>query len=269
MLPLKNPLAFFKPMPSLPLRRREKGLALVELIITLGIGSLIALSVWVAFADRKVISTGATHAFAVTDLMDMADRSYASSIGFSTGTGTAALPVSLDRLAASAQNDLPAGVSVSGAAYENNFGGGWTVTAESTNGGATLDLVRVETTNIPRGQCRVMLQQVSPYVYDTRVNGNLVGLERTAGNSTLTTRNSLNFTQALPLCQATNTMSFRRMKSIRLTDLRRIQPFPSTLTEEEQGLRPSFSYQESYQYHYDRVQAALATRESEQAALSP
>ena len=256
-------------MPRTRFPHREKGLALVELIITLGIGALIATSVWVAFAERRVISTGSTQAFAVTDLMDLADRSYASSIGFSTGGSGASQSISLDQLAASAQNDLPAGVSVAGGGDVNDFGGAWTVTAESTNGGTTLDLVRIQATNIPRGQCRVMLQQVSPFIYDTRVNGTLVGLERTAGNSTLTTRNSLNFAQALPLCQATNTMQFRRMKAMKLTDLRRIQPFPSTLTPEERGLQPSFSYQENYQFHYDRVQAALSAREAAQAALSP
>lgn len=254
------------PVPAAP--RRQKGLALVELIITLGIGSLIAIAVWAVYAERRVISTGTTQAFAVTDLMDAADRAYASSVGFATDEG-GSQPISMDRLAAAIQNDLPAGVYVSGASYVNTFGGTWTVTAESTNGGTTLDLVRVQTTNVPRGQCQVMLQQVAPFIYDTRVNGSLVGLERTAGNSTLTTRNSLNFAQALPLCQASNTMQFRRMKSMRLTDLRRIKPFPSALTDEERGLSPSFSYRENYQFHYTRVQNALAAREAAQAALSP
>ncbi len=249
--------------------RRQKGLALVELIITLGIGSLIALSVWVAYADRRVISNGTTQAFAVTDLMDLADRSYSSSIGFAIGSGSTAQPLSLDRLAVAANNELPSGVAVAGGSYVNNFGGPWSMAAESTNGGTTLDLVAVETSGIPRGECQVMLQQVAPFIYDTTVNGNLVGLERTAGNSELTTRNSLNFGQALPLCQASNTMKFRRLKSIRLTDLRRVRPLPSTLTDEEQGLNPSFSYQENYLFHYNRVQAALNARESAQAAISP
>ena len=138
----------------------------------------------------------------------------------------------------------------------------------STNGGSVLDLVTVETTNIPQDECVIILQQVSPFVYDTYVNGNLVGLERTEGNTVA--RNSLNFTQALPLCQASNTMRFRKLKELNLSALRKNQPFSGGLTPQERGdVAGDRHYQQAYLPNYNRIRDALAARETAQQALDP
>lgn len=250
-------------------RRPQKGYALAELILTLGIGTIIAASVWGVYAERRVANRATKHADAIQSLFHQSDKVYALSIEFVTvdGSGTE-VPLSLDRLAAATSADIPVEVQPSASGYVNYWGGTWNVGTASTNGGSVLDLVTVETTNIPQDECIIILQQVSPFVYDTYVNGNLVGLERTEGNTVA--RNSLNFTQALPLCQDSNTMRFRKLKELNLSALRKTQPFSGSLTPQERGdVAGDRHYQQAYLPNYNRVRDALAARETAQQALDP
>lgn len=247
--------------------RPQKGYALAELILTLGIGTIIAASVWSVFSERREADRATRHAEAINSLLFQADRAYALSIEFATEpTPGNKLPISLDRLVAAASADIPVQIESSPSGFVNYWGGTWSVNAESTNGGGVLDLVVLETTQVPRNECTIILQQVSPYVYDSYVNGRLVGLERTEGNTVA--RNSLNYSQALPLCMSSNTMRFRKLKDLNLSTLRKYQPFSGSLTAQERGDAPGDRhYQQAYLPNYNRVRAALSARETAQQAL--
>lgn len=246
--------------------KSQKGYTLTELILTLGIGAIIASAVWRVYAERRVMDRASRHAEAIQGLFRAADRTYAQSIEYATVDNAGAkVNVSLDRLAAAMSGDVPKEVVPLASGYSNYWGGTWVVSTASTASGIA-DLAVVETTLVPQAECRVILQQVSPFVYDTYVNGRLVGLQMTSG--TTVARNSLNYAQALPLCSASNTMRFRKLKELELSELRQIQPFSGPLTPAERGDIPATRhYQQAYLPHYNRVRDALAARETAQQAL--
>ena len=64
-----------------------------------------------------------------------------------------------------------------------------------------------------------------------------------------------------------NTMRFRKLKDIDLTELRRRKPVYGGLTPEERGDAPSDRYRQDYLTHYNRIQAAMAARENAQLGL--
>lgn len=256
---------------------RQSGYTLLELLMTMGIGVIIASSIWSAYASHKVITDADGQSSTVRALFKSADSAYALSIEFATTdtTGTRN-PISLDQVVAATSGELPQGLSssVSGgvATYSNLWGGAVSMTAESSDGGATLDLLKIETKGIPESQCRRMLENLSPFVYDTRVNGSLVKLDLDPG-ADVNHRTNLNFKQAYPLCVASNTMDFRRLKELNLSALRRIKPYTQTLTPEEQGLGPACPsqdhciYDQAFLPNYTRLQAALAAREAAQQGI--
>lgn len=250
-------------------RRASQGYALVELILTLGIGAVIAAAVWSVYAERRVLIRGTEHAQAIKLLQAKADEAYALSIEFESddgsGTGTTEA-LTLARLANASNGELPREVIPSGTLYTHYWGGTWAMSAESASGGAYMDLQVLEMTAVPQGECRIILQQVAPLMYDTHVNGDLVGLELAPGSTIA--RNSLNYAQSMPLCVATNTMRFRKLKELNVSDLRRSQPVYGPLTPEERGeVDGGRHYQEAFLPHYDRMQAAMAARETAQQAL--
>ena len=245
---------------------RSRGYSLIELILTLGIGSIIAMAVWSVFGERQVLVRATKQAQAVHSIFYQADRAYASSIEFTVGDGAGGvLPLNLERLSVAARGDLPAELIGDPGDFTNEWGGRWTLSTGSATG-AFQDLAILETDQVPQSECRMMLQQVSPFIYDTYVNGSLVGLQLNEADSLY--RNSLNFTQALPLCQGgNNTLRFRKIKDINLTELRRRRPFYGDLTEEERGDAVSERYKQDYLTHFNRIQAAMTSRENAQLAL--
>lgn len=253
-------------MRALPLRPRQAGYALIELILVLGIGTFMAGAVWSVYAERRTVMRAAAHAQAVLALLDSADQVYSLSIEFATEDASGdKTSVSLDSLAASASGELPAVVGTTESGYGNVWDGFWVVTAGSSDGGTTLDMMEVQLTQVPEAECRLILPQVSPFIYDTNVNGQLVSLENAPGNTVA--RSTLNYAQALPLCAKVNTMTFRRLKTLDLSNLRRMKPYAGPLTPEEQGTAPSRHYRQAFLPHYTRIQNALADREAAQAAL--
>lgn len=251
------------PTPS----RKRQGYALIELIITLGIAAIIAVSVWQVYGERQMITRGTTTSLAVESLIFNADTAYASQIGFATISGASSTPINMPRLADAIDNDLPRGVDRAGATFINPFGGTWALGAAQTNPSGPMDLLTITITQVPRGECQVVLGNVAPFVYDTRVNGTLVHLQPlTPADAPL--RNSVSLTQGMPLCEAQNTMVFRHLKRLELPDLRRMYPYGREgLTDEERGLSPSWRYQESFLEHYNRLEAAASARETAQSAM--
>lgn len=245
--------------------RKQAGFALAELIITLGIGVLITAGVWAAYSERRAIAKGTSQGMVAESLMDIADTQYAFNIGFVSDVGTAQ-PLSLDRLVAAAGGEVPRGIFEVGGAYQNTWGGAWVVQAESTDGGTTLDLVVVETTQVPPAECQVMVNQLAPFIYDTRVNGDLVRLEPAEG-APAGVRTTVDF-NALALCdEPANTLRMRRLKALDLSTLRRIRPYPDGLTDEEQGIGLNDRYRISFASQHARIEAALDAREQAQVAL--
>lgn len=249
-------------------RRRSQGFTLVEILLVMGIGMLITIGVWRVFSERQVILRGTALEQAIESLFIAADDAYAASSEFVTinAAGTR-VPAQITRLAAAIDGDMPAGVEPSGTGYVNRWGGAWTIATASSDGGGHLDLLAITVRSVPQGECKIVLANLAPHLYDTRVNGTLVHLEL-APSATDNARTSVDFSQAMPLCRATpNTMVFRKLKDLKLPDLRRIWPYPDGLTNEEMGLAPSWRYQESYSEHAQRIENALAAREAAQAAM--
>ena len=247
--------------------RKSQGYALIELIITLGIGAIMAVTVWQIYGERQAISRGTTTSLAVESLIHSADAAYASEIDFVARSGVMAVPATMVDLANAVDNDLPRGVERSGSTFLNQFGGTWTLgTARSVPAGP-MDLLTLTVTEVPRAECQVVLGNIAPFVHDTRVNGTLVHLvPMTPADAP--NRNSVDLAQGMPLCVGRNTMVFRHLKHINLPDLRRMYPYGhGGLTEEEQGLSPSWRYSESFLEHYNRLQAAANAREAAQVAL--
>lgn len=257
---------------SLPLRSRNKGFMLVELIMTLGIGAIIAVSVWAVYSERQVLTRGTETGLAVEQLIFQADASYTSSIEYTQGGN----PITMQALSFSMDNELPRGVEREGATYVNRFGGTWSLGTASSISTTLQDILVVTATDIPRSECQVIMSHVAPFVYETYVNGTLVHLHPMTpadGDS----RNSVNLEQAMPLCQgASNTMVFHHLKDLKLPDLRRYHPYADDLTDEERGIVPTpcdpphcvpWRYQETYLDHYNRLHAAWDARESAQSAM--
>lgn len=247
--------------------RQSRGYALIELIITLGIATIIAATVWQVYGERQILSRGTNTSLAVETLIANADSAYASQIEFATNAGGTVTPVNMTRLAHAIDGDLPSGVEPDSGVFYNRFGGTWAAGADRTDPTGPLDLLTLTITDVPRGECQVILANVAPFVYDTRVNGTLVHLlPMTPADAPL--RNSVDLEQGMPLCVARNTMVFRHLKRLELPDLRRMHPYGHAgLTEEEQGLHPSWRYQESFLEHYNRLEAAADAREAAQVAL--
>ena len=138
------------------------------------------------------------------------------------------------------------------------FGGDILVTAESTNG-TDKDLIALEFTEIPDGQCLHFLSKMSASsVYDMYVNGNLVGLTPAATASSIG-RDQVRMDQASALCDEENYVDIkvRKLKEIRYNKMR-AGPYGSSMsTGESAVITPLFNRQE----------AALTAREAAQLAI--
>lgn len=271
---------------SLP--KRQQGYSLIEVIFAIGIGLAITAAVWEAYSDQRVVSRTTNQGKTVVDLFEQLNWVYSNNISFQTqplfdpliagqsnpppGTSANALvsqPASMDQLVAANNGALPEGIQLNNGEYQNIWGGTWDVDVGSTDGGLTNDLLAVSINGVPGTECSLLIQQLAPSMYDTTVNNTLVGLTPARTNID-PGRQTVDFEQAFPLCNddEPNTIVFRRLKEIQLSDLRRIKPLTGTLTNEERGETTANRHHRiSYLSQFNRVQNALNARETAQINL--
>lgn len=258
--------------------KKESGFTLVEMMLAIGIGMVILLAVWLKFAKFKEENEILLQSEAVQTLFVQGNSIYSDSIEFSNDVTGSATPISLPKMVATTSLNLPDPIingMISGGGFTNIWGGDWLVYPESSDGGATQDIMVVEVSAVPQSACRMLLVQLAPQMYDTNVNNQLVPLAADVnadGDNSFVWRNSLSMESAFAVCNQRNrnTMKFRQLKELDLTSLRRIQPNPTSLTNEENGTIPANSrYRYNYLSQYNRVQSAMQSREDAQALLGP
>jgi prepilin-type N-terminal cleavage/methylation domain-containing protein len=248
------------------------GFTLLEFIIAIVLGLIITSLTLVVGADHINDQQAQDATFAVRQITLMANGAYSQNTGYITREGErVSMPIlyGLDQT-------VPRGVvnaAAEGAApgvgdFQNVWGGTYTVstgnsvaTAAGACGGAVAppnDLLVVTLTNVPPKACNQLIGSLAPEVYDTTVNGALVGLGPLPGGG-VQGRSAVRYSQAGPLCsrQDRSTLVFRTLKPINFAQLRN-NPMTNTLTPTEAAcVLPQ----------YNRVQAALAARETAQLAL--
>lgn len=259
-----------------PMRARSlsRGFTVIEFMLALMLGMLVVavgLSVGYQHAqDVKAQEVGQ----AILQVRADADAAYSMSIGYVTMDGTQANLPDLYVL----DNRLPMGV-VNGnpdpaakpavADLTNEWGGQFTMGVESSTNTATPacsaapvgpahDLLTITVDKVPSSVCMSLITQLSPQMYDTYVNGQLVALTPPPGNG-VPGRRAVDVTQAGPLCSASDvaTIKFRSLKPLMPSSLRGY-PLTSTMTAAEAAC---------VQPQYDRVENAMAARETAQNAL--
>lgn len=240
--------------------RTARGFTLVEFILALLVGMLVIIGVLALYYERTQILNGQRTVTAIQTLQETANNGYPNSSGFTTQADGAGTVASMGELLTISGGVLPEGVVESDGTYKNRWGGGFSVSVESTDGvpGVHNDLLVIELNAIPPGPCAAMVGKLAAAMYDTTVNGALVGLAPEA-TVEATNRNEVRYDQMMPLCTAgeSNTIRFRALKEFHYASLR-AHPFMNTFNATEAAL---------IQPHYARIEAALANREAEQVAL--
>jgi hypothetical protein len=244
----------------MPISCRYHGFALIELLLVLGVGVLIISLVWSTYASRnedvKVVRT----LDGLNRLVDIADSSYSTTAGYSRVVGATTQYATVADLHASAK-ELPDSILDLGAgAYSNLWGGTWTASVENSTGTAA-DLLALTVTQLPSYACLQLVGFASPKMYDTTINGTLVGLSP-ARTTAVLGRSEIRVPTTVSLCAAaTNTIKFRHFKPVDYTMLRN-HPFGQTLDP-----NPASVENTVYVPTYNRVEAAITAREAAQVAL--
>lgn len=141
--------------------------------------------------------------------------------------------------------------------FQNAWGGEFLVRAEQSDG-VVYDLLTFELNNVPSKACTVIATSLAAHVYDTRVNGDLVGLLPAATNSDFG-RSYLDAPQAIPLCMQSDRVSMvvRTLKTLNFS-MMRYRPIVDVMTPEERAyIEPQ----------YNRLMDAMEQRESDQVLL--
>lgn len=242
-------------------RHRTRGFSLIELMLTMTIAIFITVAVYWGYSvmrdDQRVQET-----YSLVDLL-VSDAVMASSSSSDFQVRDAAgNPAPIDNAAILAirsnESEYPGGTSFDGDIIYHPFDGTVELSTNSTDGGATQDLFRVDVNNVPTKACLRLLSKFAGGMYDMYVNNNLVGVgpEATEGAAG---RNELRVDQAAPLCNEDSRVqvSFRKLKDINFSEMR-VKPLGNVLTaQEDANIRPS----------YERYQDAMDDREAAQLAI--
>lgn len=243
---------------------RQSGFSLLELMLALGIGVLLMAAIYAGYNSRRSEAEISVMDADMDSLIYKANMAYAGSFQFAT-TGGTTVPVSAQRLNDAAGGlpsaFIPDATSISG--YRHFWGAPAIIGAASTDGGVTLDLLTVQLNDIAPDECIDLVGRLAPRMYDTFVDGNLVGLTpaRTAASQG---RFNIRVEQVAPLCaQDQNDILFRFLKPLNYSMFRSL-PVTPTFTP---GSTPQSDEQTAIQAHFTRVEAAMTARETAQVAL--
>lgn len=99
-----------------------------------------------------------------------------------------------------------------GPIYKTPWGGVFSL-ARSSSPADTNDLAAITLTLVPRTQCQDIATSLSPFLYDTKVNGKVVALGPPP-TTQMPGRANVIFSKLQLSCKDSNTMIFRQMKSL-------------------------------------------------------
>jgi len=162
--------------------------------------------------------------------------------------------------------------------FSNAWGGTWSLSTTSSAlfPSITLDLATITMTGVPNRACTTIISDLSPGLYDTQVNGTLVGLTPVK-TTTSPGRDRLNMSQALPLCaHDTNTLVLRRLKSYSVSQMRWGPAVLDAVNAHEGDQVTSVDVNGNPVYtsqpgnvtaNFNRIKAAMTARETAQLAI--
>lgn len=252
---------------------RRNGYTIIEFMLALALGIVIvAVSVALGVQRSKDVQNQAMGQ-AVLRVKAMANAACAQSISYMDANGN---PVTLpflyslnDRLPIQIVNTAAAGSTPTASQLKDIWGGSIILGVESTTNSATPacaagptgpanDLLTITLNNVPSSACMQVIGIVAPHMYDTYVDGNLIKLDPPP-SAGAPGRNAVDPVQAGPFCSSgsTHTLKFRALKPLNFANLRD-HPMTTHITASELAC---------VQPQYNRIQAALAARETAQQAL--
>jgi prepilin-type N-terminal cleavage/methylation domain-containing protein len=258
------PQSFHYPDNMSTYKHSQSGFSLVELLLALGIGVLVMAAAFAAYDTRRSDAEVNVLDADIDALIYKANMAYSNSNQYVQTSGSAA-PLTAQRL-----NDAAGGLPnafIADAAMTSGFshfwGGEVSLGAASTNGGTTRDLLTITLADIPPSVCIDLVGRLAPRMYDTRVDGTLVGLQpaRTAARQG---RNAIRVAQVAPLCAGDeNDIVFRYLKPLDYSIFRSL-PVTTSFTP---GETPGSDEETAILGNYNRIEAAINNRETAQLAI--
>lgn len=242
----------------------QSGFSLLELMLALGIGALVMAVAFAAYDGRRNDAEVSLLDADVSSLVYKANMAYMGSGQYSLGNVTTL--INATRLN-DASGGLPSGSFIPDATmtsgFRNVWGGQASISAVSSNASTTRDLLQISLANIPPKVCIDIVARIAPRMYDTRVDGTLVGLSP-AKTAQSQGRYGIRVAQVAPLCaSATNTIVFRYLKPLNYSLFRSL-PVSKTFTP---GKTPQSDEATAIQANYTRIENAMTARETAQLAI--
>ena len=244
--------------------RRQSGFSLVELLLALGIGVLVMAAAFAAYDTRRSDAEVNVLDADIDALVYKANMAYSNSNQYVQTTGSAA-PITAQRLndaAGGLPNAFIPDASVT-SGFSHFWGGEASIGADSSDGGVTRDLLTLTLADIEPEVCIDLVGRIAPRMYDTLVDGTLVGMgpARTAARQG---RNAIRVDQVVPLCAGDqNDIVFRYLKPLDYS-IFRSPPVSSSFTPGETNDSDEAI---AIVGNFNRIEAAMDDREAAQVAL--
>jgi len=191
-------------MRHLKAKKSSQGVSLVELSLVLLGFALITVLIFINQRSRQAHTEAIQASEAIKTIFKDSQNMLINQVNFQ----------GLDMGVVSNAHNLPSAIG-QGPNFHMPWGGSLTL-ASSTSTIATDDLAALTLTAVPQQQCQEIATTVSPFLYDTTINGQVVAL--TPGPTTqMPGRANVDFDKLKAQCQATNTMVFRQIKELDLS----------------------------------------------------
>ena len=230
--PLKQPL------------KQQQGLSLIELLLVLAAFAVMLTLIFVGNKWRTVHTQSLEAEDSIVALFKSAQNVMSNQINFTN----------LSMSTISGLRDFPS-VLGSGSTYHMPWGGSVTI-GPSSSPADTNDLVAITMTNVPIGQCQQIATVISPKIYDTTINGQVVALTPPP-TTEMPGRANVDFSKLQADCTDSNTMVFRQLKNLD----------PSLFVEFDDINRNVFTLNTALAAQLARRRAAIQARETVQAGL--
>lgn len=240
--------------------RHQTGFSLIELLLALGVGVLVMAAAFAAYSGRRSDAEVNVLDADINALIYKANMAYLNNNEYMQGTALITGQRLVDAVGPLPNAFIPDAGMTSG--FRHFWGGQATISAASTDGGATRDLLTITLADVNADVCIDLVGRLAPRMYDTRVDGNLVGMrpERTALRQG---RSDIRVEQVAPLCDGNNQLVFRYLKPLDYTRFRSL-PVTASFTP---GETPGSDEEIAIADNFARIEAALAARETAQLAL--
>ena len=245
------------------MRSRSKGFSLIELILSGIIGMLIVAGAYALYTTARLDQKTKQTVDLVSELLQSAQAITTTSTQFkienADGSGSRDVQVEDIVNAKGGMGEFPDYTVLNGTNISHPLGGDISMLTESS-APTTNDLVAITLTDIPDGQCTILLSRLTDLnIYDLYVDDKLVALEPAATANAIG-RDDVNARQASTICREggdTVTIKIRQLKELNISKMR-FGPYAATMSASEAAfLNPLYARQET----------AFALREEAQLAI--